>query len=151
MIMEGRPSKANEQEHVVMQMRKNITMNGSKPIKFADGQEHPISSSHAQKVLAAYDSYKKPNEKQQFQKHIGSSHREFTDWIGGKKFVPGNESSSKPEARGINNDEIFGSKQLRESSIVRTITSLKHRQQIAEQREQRQKFRRRLADIIASV
>lgn len=151
-ITEGRPPKGMEgQEHVVMQMRKNITMNGSKPVKFADGSSHPIASGHAQRVVDHYNSIAKPDHKDQFQKHIGSSHRNFSDWIGGKKFEPTAPSTEKPKSRGINNDEIFGSKSLRESSTIRTVKSLRYRQQLQESREARAKFRARLADLFGSA
>lgn len=143
----GRPSKATaeNQEHVVMQLRKNISMNGSKPIKFADGAEHTISSSHAGRVLDHYDSLK-PDAKDAFQKHIGSNHRNLTDWIGGKKFEHKVEIN-KPSNREINNDEIFGHKGIRESSTLRTVKSLAHRRH----QEQRQNFRRKVAEIIANA
>jgi len=141
--------KPTDNEHVVMQLRKNVQMNGSKPIKFDDGQEHTIPSNHAIKVLDYYGSLR-PSDKEAFQKHIGSAHRELTDWIGGKKFTP---SAPKPKVntRSVNNDEIFGNDKPRESSTLRTVKSLKHRKQVTEQRVDRQKFRRRLADIIAST
>lgn len=148
----GRPAKnaSDNQEHVVMQLRKNVTMNGSKPIKFADGSEHTIASGHASKVLDHYGTIKLPAHKEEFQKHIGANHRNFTDWIGGKKFTPA-EKSSSTSARGVNNDEIFGHDKPRESSTLRTVKSLKHRQIQEQKAIDRQKFRRRLADIIASV
>lgn len=151
-LTEGRASKnpADNQEHVIMQMRKNITMNGSKPIKFADGQSHTIPSSHAQKVLNHYGSMAKPDHKDQFQKHIGSSHRNMSDWLGGKKFEP-TTATDKPKDRGINNDEIFGHKGLKESSTVRTIKSLAHRKMLTEQKEQRAAFRAHLRSIIAEL
>lgn len=142
-------TKVPETEHVVMQLRKNITMNGSKPIKFADGSEHTITSSNASKVLNHYASYKKPDEKEQFQKHIGSTHREFTDWIGGKKFTPGTPPTIKLESRGVNNDEIFGHTGIRESSTLRTIKSLAHR--TLNESRQRTKFRRRPVDFVDSA
>jgi hypothetical protein len=142
-------TKVPEKEHVVMQLRKNITMNGAKPIKFADGSEHTVSSSNASKVLDHYASYKKPDEKEQFQKHIGSTHRELLDWIGGKKFTPGSASTIKLESRGVNNDEIFGHTGLRESSTLRTIKSLAHRATIRESK--RTKFRPRPVDFVDSA
>ncbi len=85
----GRPRKnpiagadENEREHITMQLRKTVSMNGSKPVRFADNSEHSVDPSHAQKVLAHHAGLS-PTHKEQFQAHIEASHdnlKNFASW-----------------------------------------------------------------------
>jgi hypothetical protein len=68
---------ADEREHVVMQLRKVVSTNGARKVKFADGTHHEVHPVHAAKVLDHYASLEKPNQKQLFQSEIDKSPEAF--------------------------------------------------------------------------
>jgi hypothetical protein len=82
----GRPPKnaapgreEDEREHVMMQLRKSVSLNGSKPVKFKDGQSHDVSGHHAEHVLAHYAGMS-PKHKEMFQGHVDQSHHNLMSY-----------------------------------------------------------------------
>jgi hypothetical protein len=82
----GRPPKnavagreEDEREHVMMQLRKSVSLNGSKPMKFKDGSSHHVSSKHAEHALAHYAGMS-PAHKEMFQGHIDASHANLMNY-----------------------------------------------------------------------
>lgn len=91
----GRPPKngagreENEREHIIVQLRKNVSINGTKPIRFADNSEHSVDPAHAERALAHYAGLG-PAHKEQFQKHIETSHANLMNF---HTFKPKDETS----------------------------------------------------------
>ena len=85
----GRPKKNptgdEEQggEHIVMQLRKSVSLRGQKHVEFADGKKHKVNQGHAQKALSMH-SRMKSGEKEHFEKHMSMSHGHFQNAIKGK-------------------------------------------------------------------
>jgi hypothetical protein len=82
----GRPPKnaapgreEDEREHVMMQLRKSVSLNGSKPLKFKDGSSHHVSPNHAEHALAHYAGMS-PAHKEMFQGHIDQSHHNLMNY-----------------------------------------------------------------------
>ena len=77
---------ADEQEaegggHIVMQLRKSVSMRGQKDVKFNDGSSHKVSASHAQKFLSKHGSLKTSHEKRALQNKAAKSHDHFQSSI----------------------------------------------------------------------
>ena len=106
----GRPRKNpviggvddNEREHITMQLRKSVSLNGVKPIRFADNSQHTVSPEHAERVLSHYAGLA-PDHKEQFQKHIDASH---TNMMNYKAFKPTAAQSDIPTARPLNHRTV---------------------------------------------
>ena len=106
----GRPRKNpviggvddNEREHITMQLRKSVSLNGVKPIRFADNSQHTVSPEHAERVLSHYAGLG-PDHKEQFQKHIDASH---TNMMNYKAFKPTAAQSDIPTARPLNHRTV---------------------------------------------
>ena len=70
---------ADEQEaegggHIVMQLRKSVSMRGQKDVKFNDGSTHKVSAAHADKFLSKHASLKSSHEKRDLQNKAAKSH-----------------------------------------------------------------------------
>tara|TARA_X000001316_G_C922413_1_gene37754 strand:+ start:5406 stop:7034 length:1629 start_codon:yes stop_codon:yes gene_type:complete len=70
---------ADEQEaegggHIVMQLRKSVSMRGQKDVKFNDGSTHKVSAAHANKFLSKHASLKTSHDKRALQKQAAKSH-----------------------------------------------------------------------------
>lgn len=70
---------ADEQEaegggHIVMQLRKSVSMRGQKDVKFNDGSTHKVSAAHADKFLSKHSSLKTSHEKRALQNQAAKSH-----------------------------------------------------------------------------
>jgi hypothetical protein len=70
---------ADEQEadgggHIVMQLRKSVSMRGQKDVKFNDGSTHKVSAAHADKFLSKHASLKTSHEKRALQNQAAKSH-----------------------------------------------------------------------------
>lgn len=77
---------ADEQEaegggHIVMQLRKSVSMRGQKDVKFNDGSTHKVSAAHADKFLAKHASLKTSHEKRALQSKAAKSHDHFQSSI----------------------------------------------------------------------
>ena len=84
----GRPKKnptGDEEhggEHIVMQLRKSVSLRGQKHVEFADGSKHKVNHKHAAKALDMH-SRMKPHEKERFEKHVGMSHKHMQNALKG--------------------------------------------------------------------
>lgn len=89
----AKPEEAGDREHIVMGLRKAISLRGEHGVKFADGSVHKIPAEHAQKALKMHDSLSKPSEKMVFQRKLGASHSSFKKALEDKN--PGSEETKK--------------------------------------------------------
>lgn len=96
----GRPPKnavagrdEDEREHILMQLRKNVSM--SKPVKFKDGSEHEQNGDHSSKVLSKYAGLS-PKHKEVFQAHIDTSHANLKHAL---NWTPPAETVNRPTER----------------------------------------------------
>jgi hypothetical protein len=87
----GRPKKGGPTgdedsgaEHIVMQLRKSVSLRGQKHVEFADGKKHKVSAAHAQKALSMHNTMNKTADKERFTKHMNMSHSHFQGAIAGK-------------------------------------------------------------------
>lgn len=89
----AKPEEAGDREHIVMGLRKAISLRGEHGVKFADGSVHKIPAEHAQKALKIHDNLSKPSEKMVFQRKLGASHASFKKALEDKN--PGGEETKK--------------------------------------------------------
>lgn len=82
-----------DREHIVMALRKSISLRGEHGVKFADGSTHKVPAEHAQKALKMHDSLSKPSEKMVFQRKLAASHSSFKKALEDKN--PGSEETKK--------------------------------------------------------
>jgi len=81
----GRPrkdgSKPDEEDsadgHILMQLRKVVSLRGQKPVKFGNGEVYGIHPSHAYKAMDKYSKLKKADDKESFVKKLGHSRGSF--------------------------------------------------------------------------
>ena len=62
--------------HIVMQLRKAVTLRGMRPVTFKDGKKVKVDPSHAQKFLTKYNKAK-PMDKEKMQAMAHKSHAHF--------------------------------------------------------------------------
>lgn len=100
----GRPPKVavagreeDEREHVLMQLRKNVSLAGLKKIKFSDGSQHSVSAGHSQRILSKYADLA-PKHKEAFQSHIEKSHANL---LAGHDWKAPVDDFSKPKVREV--------------------------------------------------
>lgn len=74
---DGTKNEGDDREHIIMQLRKHISLRGAKPIKFADGTSHKISEGHARAALVLHQNLKSSIEKGNFEKKLDASHESF--------------------------------------------------------------------------
>jgi len=82
-FFEGRrPKDAEEEgpEHIIMQLRKSVNMNGQKDVTFKDGKTIKVDKRLAQRVLDKYNRMK-PLERLAFQKQVANSHNHLQQAI----------------------------------------------------------------------
>ena len=93
----GAPQKPadtdKDREHIVMGLRKAVSLRGEHGVKFADGSTHKIPAEHAQKALKIHDSLSKPSEKMTFARKLAASHDSFKKALQDKN--PGSEETKK--------------------------------------------------------
>jgi hypothetical protein len=82
-----------DREHIVMGLRKAISLRGQHGVKFADGSTHQISAEHAQKALKIHDNLSRPSEKMVYQRKLAASHASFKKALEDKN--PGGEEVKK--------------------------------------------------------
>ena len=90
---EGRPKKNATSEdpgseHIVMQLRKAISMRGQHPVKFVNGKSSLVSPATAHRLLNMHDNMKTSAEKDEFAKHIHKSVDHMRDALAGKMPAP---------------------------------------------------------------
>lgn len=81
----GRPRKdgtaAAEEDssdgHILMQLRKTITLRGQKPVKFHNGETYGIHPKHAYHALDKYSKIKNADDKEKFVHKLGHSRGSF--------------------------------------------------------------------------
>ena len=64
-------------KHIIMQMRKVISLKGNFKVEFGDKKKVKIPVKIAQAVIQKYNSIKKPAEKEKFQTKVAKSHRDM--------------------------------------------------------------------------
>lgn len=96
-LAKGAPQKPadtdKDREHIVMGLRKAISLRGEHHVKFADGSSHKIPAEHAQRALKMHDSLSKPSEKMVFARKLAASHDSFKKALADKN--PGGEEKKK--------------------------------------------------------
>ena len=70
-------------EHIIIQLRKSVSLRGQKHVEFGDGAKHQVPERHAQKALAMH-ARMKPAQKAHFEKHMSMSHSHYKDAVAGK-------------------------------------------------------------------
>ena len=70
-------------EHIIIQLRKSVSLRGQKHVEFGDGKKHQVPERHAQKALAMH-ARMKPAQKAHFEKHMSMSHSHYKDAVAGK-------------------------------------------------------------------
>ena len=60
--------------HIVMQLRKVVSLRGDKPVKFADGKSVKVDQATARKFLNRYSKLQKPMDKEKLQSKAGASY-----------------------------------------------------------------------------
>ena len=63
--------------HILMQLRKVVSLRGQKPVKFGNGETYGIHPKHAYNALNKYANLKKADDKESFVKKIGQSRGSF--------------------------------------------------------------------------
>lgn len=87
----GRPRKVpvdgeeGGREHIVMQLRKVISLRGQKPLEFNDDSKHEIEPNVARKALDMHDSMKTASEKLSFAQRMAHSKKSFDSAVSGEK------------------------------------------------------------------
>jgi hypothetical protein len=64
-------------KHIIMQMRKVISLKGNFKVEFGDKKKVKIPVKIAQAVIQKYNTLKKPAEKEKFQTKVAKSHRDM--------------------------------------------------------------------------
>jgi len=69
--------------HIIMQLRKSVSMNGQKNVEFASGKQK-VPAAIAQKVLDMYNKQRTSSDKSKFQMKIAKSYKDLLNAIKGK-------------------------------------------------------------------
>jgi|TARA_R110000822_G_scaffold25827_1_gene78007 hypothetical protein len=69
--------EGNQGQHIVMQLRKSVSLNGNKDVKFNDGKSHKVTRQHAQKFLQKHQKMHRADDKRKLQNHAAKSHDHF--------------------------------------------------------------------------
>lgn len=85
MARRGRPPKSGVRKsddmeagkHIVMQLRKSVSLRGQHPVEFKDGKTVKISSADASKALNTHNKLRTPAEKETFMNKLHHSHDSF--------------------------------------------------------------------------
>jgi hypothetical protein len=81
------PEDEEGAEHIVMQLRKVVSMRGTKEVEFADGKKQKLGSTPqasfmlAKKALAKYNDLPRPADKEVYQEKLGKSMQSFVSAI----------------------------------------------------------------------
>ncbi len=87
----GRPRKDGtsavgaDREHIMMQLRKHISLRGANPIEFADGSKHKITEGHARLAQLVHSQLRTSIEKGNFEKKLDHSHESFVNALKNKE------------------------------------------------------------------
>ena len=88
-----KPEEAGDREHILMALRKSVSLRGQHHVKFANGDTHQVSAEHATKAMRIHDSLSKPSEKMVYQRKLGASHDSFKKALADKN--PGGDDTKK--------------------------------------------------------
>jgi hypothetical protein len=86
----GRPRKDGtsavgaDREHIMMQLRKHVSLNGANPIEFKDGSKHKISTGEARLAQMIHSGLRTSIEKGNFEKKLDHSHDSFKEALAKK-------------------------------------------------------------------
>ncbi len=87
----GRPRKDGtsavgaDREHIMMQLRKHISLRGANPIEFADGSKHKVSEGHVRLAQLVHSQLRTSIEKGNFEKKLDHSHDSFVNALKNKE------------------------------------------------------------------
>jgi hypothetical protein len=80
----GRPSKNNDDDktdqHIIMQLRKAVLLNGQKQVEFRNGDTSFVSPEIAMKIISQYSNLDRPAQKETFQDYISYSLEQFSHY-----------------------------------------------------------------------
>lgn len=101
----GRPRKnaseeEPEHEHIVMQLRKAVSLRGNYPITFANGKKSMLSQQSAQRLLDKHNDLRTSIEKDDFAKHIAKSADHLRDTLQGKP-IPKEKKTFLPPMKSL--------------------------------------------------
>jgi len=99
----GRPPKTGVRKdddmeaskHIVMQLRKSVSLRGQHPVEFKSGETKKISSAHAQRALNKHNSLRTPIEKKNYMDKLHHSHDSF------QKALKDPNPGQGPKKRGV--------------------------------------------------
>lgn len=98
----GRPRKDGtsavgaDREHIVMQLRKHVSLRGQNDIEFKDGKKVKVGEGQARLALIMHNGLRGPIEKGHFMDRLDASHESFKDAVRSK--TP-EEAGKAPEAK----------------------------------------------------
>ncbi len=85
----GRPSKTGDSsgdvEHIVMQLRKSISLRGLKKVEFLDGKKVKIPADTAMAVIKKIDKMRQARDKQNAVNYIWKSLKNLKDFVSDKE------------------------------------------------------------------
>ena len=64
-------------KNLIVQLRKSISLNGNKEVKFGDGKKVKVNKIHAMSFISKHNNLKKPAEKEAFVANASKSHDHF--------------------------------------------------------------------------
>ena len=67
----------DEKEHIIMQLRKAVSLNGKKVVEFDNGDSVPVKASHARIALSKHFKKRTAFEKSDYQNKLSKSHGSF--------------------------------------------------------------------------
>ena len=80
----GRPSKRDDDDktdqHIIMQLRKVVLLNGQKEVEFRNGDKSLVNPATATKIMVQYNNMQRPLEKAEFQEFISYSLTQFLQY-----------------------------------------------------------------------
>ena len=99
----GRPPKSGVRKdddmeaskHIVMQLRKSVSLRGQHKVEFKNGDTHKVSSAHAQQALNKHNRLRTPIEKKNYMDKLHHSHDSF------KKALADKNPGQGPKKRGV--------------------------------------------------
>ena len=77
--------KEEADQNILIQLQKVISLRGMKPVKFADGSSQKVNPNVAAAALSMHRKLKRTDEKDSFQRKIGSSYRDLLSAVKGRK------------------------------------------------------------------
>ena len=103
-----------------MQLRKSVSLRGQHPVEFLDKKKVKIPQKIAQAVLAKYNSFKKPMDKEKFQAKVAKSYKDML-----RALKEGFASDAQRRAAFAQGYKAKGKKNKKESVLDRIDSKLK--------------------------